>query len=171
MALGDEGRKAALIDEELPHIPDPGKARTVVIARTGPDFDNEGSDGVSEKHEFDLDYLDERRNYRWTGHFKCHIMSGLEEVQFGRLMAQYRGNVPPDSLDLMTLQITEMYAKVIIAVDAAPPWMKGNRLLEIKDIGVVAAIYKEVRDHEARFWGADTESEDAGDGSGSGDDA
>ena len=42
-----------------------------------------------------------------------------------------------------------------IAIDEAPAW--ADDLSSIRDIGVLTAIYKEVAEHEATFWGAGTE--------------
>ena len=70
----------------LPEVPTLSDARDTVMAKSGPDFDDEGAKGVSDKHEFDLDYLDERRNRRWQGRFKCHVLGGRETIQVGLIM-------------------------------------------------------------------------------------
>ena len=41
---------------------------TATLAKLGPDFDNTGHKGVSDKHEFTLDFT-ARRGHRWQGDF------------------------------------------------------------------------------------------------------
>ena len=56
-------------------------------------------------------------------------------------------------VDAATLNLLEMQAHLAVALDDAPPW--ASDLGELYDVGVVAAIYREVASHEARFWGTD----------------
>lgn len=140
------------------------EAKHAATVMSGPESDDEGHKGVSRYHSFDLDYVDERRGRTWSGKFKCKVLSVKDQIAMGRVMSSLRGNVPPQTLDLTTLQITEMLAHLTVALEDAPPWARGDNLLDLHDLNVIGAIYKEVRDHEGRFWGADPSGEDAGDG-------
>ena len=159
MALGDQSRKSKV--KPLAEI------REQATADSGPMLDDKGADdGVSEHHEFNLDYIDHGRKRRWTGHFKCHVPSIRETIEIGRVAAELRGHVSPSALDMTTFQLTEMLATLTITLDATPAWARGDSLLDMRDGNVIATIYKEVRDHFARFWGTDTEAAHGANGQG-----
>ena len=122
------------------------------IAPSGPEKDHEGSGGVSADHEFDLDYTDQR-GYHWTGHFKSHILNIKERAAVGLTRSRLTANTPAQVVDAATLNLLEMQAHLAVALDDAPEWAAD--LGELYDVGVVAAIYREVASHEARFWGTD----------------
>jgi len=155
--LGSRAREAA-------KPPTLAEARAKVIELVGPENDDTGAKSLPKNYTFEVDYHDQRRNRRWSGSFRAHVLSLGDQLQFGRLLAQLRGNVPEVALDFTTASITEMAAYITTALDEAPVWARGNKLLDMMDAGVLAAVYKEVRDYEARFWGADGEGEDQGDG-------
>lgn len=147
----------------------PPKLETVVekaAVMPGPGNDDEGAKGLPRNYSFSIDYVDKRRGRRWTGTFKAHVMNIQDQITLGRVMAQLRGNNPVSSLDFNTLSITEMIGTLTVVLDDTPQWAKGNALMEMADVGVIAAIYEEVRRYEARFWGADPDAEGSGDGEG-----
>lgn len=138
-------------------IPEPvtlSAALESATSRPGPAFDSQGKGAVTTHHEFNLNYVDKRRNLHWTGKFKCHVPSIAETITMGKVLSALRGNVPAIALDDTTVAITEMLATLTVLLDEAPPWASGNALQQIYDQDLLVAIYKEVRDHIARFWGA-----------------
>ena len=61
-------------------------------------------------------------------------------------------NTRAEVIDGATLNLLEMQAHLAVAIDDCPEWAAD--LGSLYDVGVVAAIYKEVASHEAGFWGA-----------------
>ena len=118
----------------------------------GPANDSSGVSGVRADHVFELDYTDSR-GYRWEGHFKCHILTIKERCAVGLTRSRLTANTPSQVIDGATLNLLEMQAHLAVAIDSCPEWAED--LGELYDVGVVAAIYKEVASHEAGFWGTD----------------
>ena len=120
--------------------------------KLGPGSDAEGADGLSPEHTFDLDYTDRRGHY-WSGRFACHVLTIKERATVGLTRSRLTANTPAGVIDASTLNILEMQAHLAVALDACPVWAES--LGELYDVGVLAAIYREVASHEARFWGTD----------------
>ena len=134
----------------------PSEARRAATAPPGPETDGQGAaDGIAAYHEFDLDHLD-ARGHRWEGRFRCHVLTIDERVQVALTKARMMGGVAPFMLDPETLALLEMRAHLAVALDKAPDWMK--RMGGFRDQNVVAAIYREVAQHEQRFHGSTSES-------------
>lgn len=145
--------KATVTDTEPAAVPTPQEAAQAAKGISGPANDAKGANGVDANHEFDLDYTDSR-GMLWTGHFKTHVLTLGEKTQVGLTRARLAGGVSPISLDPQTLDILEMQAHLAVALDGGPEWAKN--LSGIRDINVLAEVYKEVLSHEERFWGTGT---------------
>lgn len=130
-------------------------------AKDGPEHDNQGIGGLSPHHEFDLDFTD-RRGYRWTGRFKCHVLNIRERASVGLTRSRLTANTPASVIDPATLNILEMQAHLAVALDEAPEW--ADRLGDLYDVAVISEIYKEVASHEANFWRGDDGSDSEVDG-------
>lgn len=157
--IGAEGRKRQRFIDTVPED-DPvpvAVAKRAVLAEDGPTNDKLGKEGVLKDHVFDLDYLDQRGR-RWQGRFKCHVLTTQERIQVGLIRSRMSGGVAPHLLDSTTASLLEVIAHLAVALDDGPAWAK--RLEMLHDPGVALEIYKEVRQHEERFHGA--ESEDSG---------
>jgi hypothetical protein len=130
-------------------MPTPKEAATAAQSKPGHTNDDVGKDGVPAEWSFDLDYTDGRGRL-WQGRFRTHILTIGEKAQVGLTRARLAGGVSPAALDQATIEILEMQAHLAVCLDEAPEWAKD--LLKIRDIQVLGAIYKEVLDHEDRFW-------------------
>jgi len=134
-------------------------AQQAVESLAGHKADKLGADGlIGPEHEFELEHVDQRGR-AWRGHFKCHILSIRERSQVGLTRSHMAAGMVPTGLDASTIDLLEMQAHLAVALDSAPEW--ANDLGGLHDITVLAAIYKEVASHEARFWGSNdnTDSE------------
>lgn len=69
-----------------------------------------------------------------------------QEHQIGLRCAQLAGGL---TLDPFTAQLVEQIAYIEVTVANRPPWFKEPR--ELPDPGLLAAVYREVKQHEARF--------------------
>lgn len=154
----ERGDRAAVFTDLVPvEAPDEQAALRKARGLSGPENDALGAMGVSAEHTFELDYTD-RRGHHWRGRFRCHVLTADESVQVSLTKAQMLNGTAPYLLDDSTLLLLEARAHLAVALDEAPAWAK--RLGKLRDHNVIAAIYKEVVDHERRFHGA--ASEDAG---------
>ena len=127
-------------------------AQKSVQGLPGQDHDNEGVNGVKPEHAFSLDYTDPR-GHKWTGSFRCHVLTIDERTQVGLTRARLLNGVAPILLDGETLDILEMRAHLAVALDEGPEW--AERIGKFRDVNVLGAIYREVRNHETIFWGAE----------------
>ena len=135
-------------------IPDSPKEAVQESKLPGDLNDHKGVDSLVESTKtFTLDYTDQR-GYHWGGTFKTHILTIKERTVVGLTRARLSGGVPPESLDSTTISILEIQAHLAVSLDDAPDW--ADNLVEFRDIGVLAEIYKEVASHEAQFWGTAT---------------
>jgi hypothetical protein len=116
----------------------------------GPEDDNQGAAGLSPEYAFDLDYTD-RRGHRWQGAFRCRALTVKDRITVGLTRARLSANTPLNSIDRSTLNLLEMQAHLAVALEEFPTWAES--LGDLHDVGVISAIYKEVADHEGRFWG------------------
>ena len=166
--IGAEGRKEREPFSATPTVVSPtaSEAKAQATLLDGPKHDGTGVDGVLPNHIFDLDFTD-ARGRRWTGRFKCHVLTYREKVAVGLTRARLAANAPPFTLDIVTGNLLEMQAHLAIALDAGPSWAKD--LGELYDPAVVTALYEEVANHEARFHRP--RAEGTGEGSGSASDA
>tara|TARA_Y100000034_G_scaffold136543_1_gene213721 strand:- start:180 stop:689 length:510 start_codon:yes stop_codon:yes gene_type:complete len=145
-------RQQSVTGVEPPVVPDVQEALQAT-ERSGPEFDDEGSNGLPEKFDFDLDYTDSR-GLHWTGHFEAHIPSAKELIQVGLVRARLAGGVAPISLDPLTSDLLEMQAHLSVVLDQAPDW--ASKLGDHKGYATLNRIYAEVASYEAKFWGTDS---------------
>ena len=117
--------------------------------KLGPEHDNQGVDGLSPHHTFDLDYVD-RRGYHWTGRFRCNVLNIRERASVGLTRSRLTANTPANVIDPATLNILEMQAHLAVALDECPDWAEA--LGDLYDVSVIGEIYREVASHEANFW-------------------
>tara|TARA_R110002020_G_scaffold194133_19_gene394782 strand:+ start:4725 stop:5240 length:516 start_codon:yes stop_codon:yes gene_type:complete len=125
---------------------EPGDTAAVVL---GHENDNVGTNGLTAEHTFELDHTDSR-GYVWRGRFRCHILNIRERAAVGLTRSRLTANTPAEVIDSATLNLLEMQAHLAVAIDDAPDW--ASDLGTLYDVGVVAAIYREVASHEAGFW-------------------
>ena len=141
-------RRKSKTGPEVPVTPTAEQA----VTQTGPDNDKVGADGCGPEHTFTLDYTD-ARGRKWSGEFRCHVLTIRERAQVGLVRSQLCAGMAPLGLDASTLDLLEMQAHLAVALDTAPDW--ASDLGSLHDPAVLAAIYGEVASHEARFHGAD----------------
>lgn len=140
-------------------VTEPGDATK---ALSGHENDGTGANGLSADHSFTLEHLDSR-GYVWRGRFRCHILNIRERAAVGLTRSRLTANTPAEVIDAATLNLLEMQAHLAVAIDEAPEWAAD--LGALYDVGVVAAIYREVASHEAGFWKpADADPREKNDG-------
>jgi hypothetical protein len=142
-------RRQSKTGPEVPVTPTAEQA----VTQTGPDNDKVGADGCGPEHTFTLDYTD-ARGRKWSGEFRCHVLTIRERAQVGLVRAQLSAGMAPIGLDAATLDLLEMQAHLAVALDSAPDWARD--LGGLHDPAVLGVIYAEVAGHEARFHGAGT---------------
>lgn len=126
------------------------------VKKSGPDNDAKSADGTVEATKtFVLDYTD-GRGYHWSGSFTSHILTIRERATVGLTRSRMAGGVAAAALDETTGMLLEMQAHLAVSLSATPEW--AENLDEVRDVGVLAAIYKEVVSHEATFWGTGSET-------------
>lgn len=108
----------------------------------------------AEQYTFTLKHRD-ARNKLWEGTFTTKILSIGERQLVGVMRSRYQGGQALESLDASTADINMKLAHLSYSLVHAPKW--AEKLREIKDPGVLDAIYQEVASHEAFFlgWGLD----------------
>ncbi len=136
------------------------KMKDVVVVEAsasakGPEDDDSGVNGLSPDYSFDLDHTD-RRGHRWQGAFSCHALTIKDRITVGLTRARLSANSPLSTIDASTVNLLEMQAHLAVALDDFPDWAES--LGDLYDVGVISAIYREVADHEGRFWGRDDTS-------------
>ena len=160
-AIGAAGRRQRAGGIAVATPPSAADAAIAAKARPGPDNDKTGATGIDAEHVFSLDFVD-RRQYRWEGRFRCHVLTITERAQVGLTRARLSAGLGPEIIDAVTLDILEMQAHLAIALDDFPAWARN--LGELRDVAVLHAIYREVASHEGRFWGTEPEDGGASDG-------
>ena len=111
--------------------------------------DSKGCNNSESTKTFDLDYTD-NRGFHWSGSFTTHILTIGERASVGLTRSRMCGGVAIDAIDETTLSMLEMQAHLAVCLDLFPSW--ADDLSQIRDVGVLAAIYGEVAEHEATFW-------------------
>jgi hypothetical protein len=108
----------------------------------------------AEHYTFTLQHRD-ARNQLWEGTFTTKILSIGERQLVGVMRSRYQGGAPLESLDASTADINMKLAHLTYSLVHFPKW--AEKLRELKDPGVIDAIYQEVASHEAFFlgWGLD----------------
>jgi hypothetical protein len=101
---------------------------------------------------FDFVYTDPRGK-QWSGRFTNRILTNGMRRQQKVVKAHLAGGASIMTLDTDQWQMNEMAAHLAISLDQKadgfPSWAKN--LDSLHDDGIVAALYKEVDGHEARF--------------------
>lgn len=156
-SIGPAARRKSATGVDIPITPSAEQA----VTKVGPDNDKVGADGCGPEHVFTLDYID-HRGRKWTGEFKCHVLTIRERAQVGLVRSQLSAGMAPVGLDAATLDLLEMQAHLAVALDSAPDWARD--LGSLHDPAVMGAIYGEVAGHEARFHGAITQADSASTG-------
>lgn len=131
----------------------PRAAEADAAARPGPQADAEGVDGVTAAHAFTLDHVD-ARGHRWQGSFRCHVLTIRDRLRVGIVRARLLGGQPPESVDASTVGLAEQVAHLTVALDDAPDWFK--TIEDVREPGLLDAVYREVAAHEERFHRAGT---------------
>jgi hypothetical protein len=144
MTIGPNSRKAKRATVDVPDVPN---AVTIVSGLTAP----EPRAHVGPEHSFNLDHTDDR-GQRWTGAFRCHVLTIRERTQVGIVRSRLSLGTSPLLLDPSTIDLLEMQAHLAVALDTKPDW--ANDFGDLHDPSVLIAVYKEVASHEARFHGA-----------------
>lgn len=108
----------------------------------------------AEQFTFTLQHRD-ARNKLWEGTFTTKILTVGERQLVGVMRSRYQGGAPLESLDASTADINMKLAHLSYSLVNFPKW--AEKLRELKDPGVIDAIYREVASHEAFFlgWGMD----------------
>lgn len=107
-----------------------------------------------EQYTFTLRHRDSR-NKLWEGTFTTKILTIGERQLVGVMRSRYQGGVPLEALDASTADLNLKLAHLSYSLVSYPRW--AEKLRELKDPGVIDAIYQEVASHEAFFlgWGVD----------------
>ena len=104
---------------------------------------------LSPVYAFDLDVKDQRGK-RWQGRFTFNVPSLGDQIKIARIKS---GLLPAGSpSDPNGALIAEMMAYTQVTLTAKPSWWKPERFF---DPTPLIAAYKEARQYEARFLGAD----------------
>jgi len=163
-----QGGIGAARREKTKHVTDvqpaPAIDPAVAAAQPGPKNDRKGANGVDSVNPFEFDWTDSR-GLRWTGSFVSEVLSIDQRAQVGLTRARMLNGVSPHLLDPETLNLLEMRAHLAVALRKAPEWM--GKMGSFHDVNLLGSVYKEVADHERRFWGAEVEDPGQEDGEGS----
>jgi hypothetical protein len=106
----------------------------------------------NEEYTFTLRHRD-ARNRLWEGTFTTKILTIGERQLVGVMRSRYQGGVPLEALDASTADLNLQLAYLSYSLVNYPKW--AAKLRELKDPGVINAIYQEVASHEAFFLGWD----------------
>lgn len=106
----------------------------------------------AEQYTFTLRHRD-ARNKLWEGTFTSKILSIGERQLVGVMRSRYQGGATLESLDASTADLNLKLAHLSYSLVNYPKW--AERMRELKDPGVIDAIYQEVASHEAFFLGWD----------------
>ncbi len=109
-----------------------------------------GDPRMRDEWGFPLDYTD-LAGRTWKGKFINRILTIDQINQVGVIRAKLCGNLPIDSLDVSTLDNAEMLSHLTVSLAKRPDW--ALKLGELKDPGLLRAIYVEVSSHEDMFHG------------------
>lgn len=138
MGLGDKKIGQAQVP-----VPSMKEAHAQVSAPKGPE-----AAPVDVSHTFKLSYTD-RRGHLWEGQFTTHVLAVKEHIQVGLIKARMAGGIPLDAIDPFTSNLLEMMAHLAVSLDDAPDWYAN--IEDIREQGVLEAVYTEVADHARRF--------------------
>ena len=104
---------------------------------------------LSPVYAFDLDVKDQRGK-RWQGRFTFNVPSLGDQIKIARIKSSL---LPAGAqIDPNGALIAEMMAFLQVTLTAKPSWWKPERFF---DPTPLIAAYKEARQYEARFLGAD----------------
>ena len=104
---------------------------------------------LSPVYAFDLDVKDQRGK-RWQGRFTFNVPSLGDQIKIARIKSTLLpAGAPSDPNGAL---IAEMMAFLQVTLTAKPSWWKPERFF---DPTPLLAAYKEARQYEARFLGAD----------------
>lgn len=104
---------------------------------------------LSPVYAFDVDVKDQRGK-RWQGRFVFNVPSLGDQIKIARVKsALLPAGAPSDPNGAL---IAEMMAFLQVTLTAKPSWWKPERFF---DPTPLIAAYKEARQYEARFLGAD----------------
>jgi hypothetical protein len=107
-----------------------------------------------EQYTFTLRHQDARKKL-WEGTFTTKILTIGERQLVGVMRSRFQGGAPLEGLDASTADLNLKLAHLSYSLVSYPRW--AEKLRELKDPGVIDAIYQEVASHEAFFlgWGLD----------------
>lgn len=105
---------------------------------------------LEESYTFNFKWKDGRGKL-WEGTFTNKILSIKEQQGVGVMRATLSGGVDARALDVYTAEINAMIAHLSFSLIQTPKW--ADDLRELKDVKLLQAIYQEVADHEAMFFG------------------
>jgi hypothetical protein len=103
-----------------------------------------------ENYTFTLSHRDGRGKL-WEGTFTTKILSLAERQMVGVLRARYQGGTMLEALDASTADLNLKISHLSYSLTQYPQWAKALR--DLKDPGIIDAIYAEVASHEAFFLG------------------
>jgi hypothetical protein len=89
----------------------------------------------------------------WAGDFENKILNLEERVQVGLTASFMVGRVPWEVLDGDTQYLVTAIAHLSASLVKKPEWYA--KVMELKNIRIITAIYAEVAKHEAYFRGSD----------------
>jgi hypothetical protein len=104
----------------------------------------------AEEYTFTLRHRD-ARNRLWEGTFTSKILTVGERQLVGVMRSRYQGGAILESLDASTADLNLKLAHLSYSLVHYPKW--AEKMRELKDPGVIDAIYQEVASHEAFFLG------------------
>lgn len=96
----------------------------------------------------------DRRGVVWEGDFVNSILTIAQQTRVGILRARLQGGQPMEAIDADVLDLNAALAHMTYSLDpkARPDWAKGDKLTEIRDAGVIFALWEKVRGHEAIYF-------------------
>lgn len=110
--------------------------------------------GPNPRHErvytFDFVWKD-GRGKKWEGTFQNQILSISDRQLVGIMRARMGSNAPVEALDALTRELNLMISHMSFSLIERPDWAKDLRALQ--DVRLLQALYTEVAEHEATFFG------------------
>lgn len=110
------------------------------------------------EYTFKFDWEDGRGKH-WRGTFTNTILTIHQRQLSGILRARLSSNTPQVALDVITDNINTIIAHLTYSLTQKPKW--ANNLLQMTDMALLQALYKEVLAHEDFFHGYDEAEEES----------
>jgi len=105
---------------------------------------------LKEKYIFNFSWED-GRGKTWEGVFANKILSIKEQQAVGVMRASLNGGIEFKAMDPFTAEINLIISHLAFSLVQKPEW--AEELRELKDVSLLQALYGEVAEHEATFFG------------------